>query len=437
MAARDERRNAARGSARAARAETGNAMVVALLVLMVLTAAGVAFVAVTKSEKQVAGNQMTAAEALYAAESGITEGLHRMAFPAESLNYIGPAGNPVAGWGRYIVLAGGASALDPQKGRLLTDGLDNDADGQVDESGEQYPEILTKQAISSSTLRYPYVRVEFMTQGNQLVRFGDHDKNPLTPPRENMSYGPPVLRLTASGRRGTAAKTLEAEAVRFPLVTVGSPIWAGGNLVFNGNAFLVDGYDHYATAPFDTVPGATPMPGILTEGPVSTADPATNQEDNVSGLGGANSIVQSTYTYDFNQLWANLSAMADYSYSGAQTFGSSTPALGTMASPKVTVVNGNLNTTGTWRGAGILMVNGNLYMGGGSMYDGIVVVTGDIDLAGGGPADVARILGGIIYQGTLVNASSVGGSGKVYYSSEAVNAALTVNRYTLAWWRER
>src|SRR5574342_58199 len=72
--------------------ESGNVMVVALLVLLVLTTAGVTFIAVTKSEKQIASNTMTAAQALYAAEAGITEGLHRMSFPAESANYIGPAG---------------------------------------------------------------------------------------------------------------------------------------------------------------------------------------------------------------------------------------------------------------------------------------------------------------------------------------------------------
>src|SRR5512144_3079991 len=86
------------------RGDSGNAMVVALLVLMVLTTAAVAYVAVTKSEKQIAGNSVIATQALYAAEAGITEGLHRMAYPAESTSYIGPAGVPAAGWGRYIVL---------------------------------------------------------------------------------------------------------------------------------------------------------------------------------------------------------------------------------------------------------------------------------------------------------------------------------------------
>ena len=417
-------------------ADAGNALVVALLVLMVLTSAGVAYIAVTKSEKQIAGNAMTASQAMYAAEAGIAEGLHRMAFPAESLNYIGPPALPTAGWGKYVVLSNGASLLDPNGAATATDGLDNDGDFFVDESGERYPEVLTKQTIDANALVYPYVRVEFKTQGTQLVRFGDADDNPATPPVENLTKGAPILRITASGRRGNAAKTLEAEAVRFPIISAVSALWCGGPMAFNGNSFLIDGNDHAASAPFDTIPNAD-VPAILTEGPTNDADLMLNQQDNVTGDGGDNSVQQSPFTYDFNQLWAQLSAMADYTFTGPLNWGSSTPPYGSLANPKVVVVNGNLSINGTWTGGGILMVNGNLSMGGGCMFKGIAVATGDVTLTGGGPADVARIIGSVIYQGTLVNGSSTGGSGRVWYSSEAINSALNVNRYTLSWWRER
>jgi len=417
--------------------QSGNAMVIALLVLMVMTSVGVAYVAVTKSEKQIAGNSMTATQAMYAAEAGIAEGLHRMAFPAESTNYIGPAGLPTAGWGKYIVLANGASLLDPGAAALATDGLDNDGDTFVDESGERYPEVLTKQTISADALRYPFVRVEFKTQGNQLLRYGDADDDPTTPPTENFLKGAPMLRITASGRRGNAAKTLEAEAVRFPLVSVASAIWAGGLMGFNGNAFLIDGHDHNATSPYDTIAGAPPVPAVMTEGPTADATLGGNQLDNVTGEGGDASVQHSAFTYDFVQLWGQLSGMADFKDTGPLTYGSSTPPHGTLTDPKVTIVDGGLTVNGTWQGAGILMVNGNLAMGGGCTFKGIVIATGDVVLTGGGPADQARIVGGIIYQGSLVNGSKTAGSGRIYYSSEAVNSALTLNRYTLAWWRER
>jgi len=360
-----------------------------------------------------------------------------MAFPSESLSYIGPAAAPTAGWGRYIVLVAGASALDPGRAALATDGMDNNENGLVDEANEKYPEVLTKQTINASALRYPYVRVEYKTQGGQLVRFGDADNNPATPPVENFTVGAPELRITARGRTGSADKTLEAEAVRFPLVQVESAIWAGGPLNINGNGFYIDGHDHAATAPYDTLTGASPTPGILTLNAATDVPLTSSQLDNVSGTGGDASVQQSAFTYNFNGLWNQLVPMADYSFNGAQSFTNSSPSYGSYTDPKVTVVNGNLSTAGGWTGGGILVVNGNLSMGGGCQYTGVVICMGDVSIGGGGPADVAHILGGLLYQGTIVNGSGLGGSADVYYSSQAINAAQSLSRYTLAWWRER
>lgn len=415
--------------------ETGNAMVVALLVLMLLSSAAVAYVAVTKSEKQISGNARIATEAFYTAEAGLTEGIYRMSYAKDSVNYIGPA-TPFAGWGKYIVMSNGASTQDPNAANTASDGLDNNGNSMIDEPGERYPETPSKQTGGGS-LQYPYVRVEYKTQSGQLVRYGDDDQNPTTPMRENLTYGDPVLKVSSVGTRGASKKVIEAEAVRFPLMNVNAAMWAGGPLTFNGNAFLLDGADHDADAPFDTVAGAPPVRAILTEGPTSDATVTSQQSDNVTGLGGDASIDRSTFTYDFNALWSSLSQVADRSFTGATSFSSASPTLGTLDSPKVTVVDGDLNVQGTWQGAGILMVNGNLNMGGGAMYKGIVIATGDVRLAGGGPADVARILGAVIYQGSLINASAQGGSARVFWSSEAVQNALGMSKYTLAWWRER
>ena len=424
-----------RSVARARNPEAGNAMVVALLVLMILSSAAVAYVAVTKSEKQISSNTAIATGAFYTAEAGLTEGIYRMSIPNDSINYIGPA-TPVAGWGEYIVMSNGASGQDPNRAGLASDGLDNDNDGQIDEPGESYPETPSKQT-GGNQLQYPYVRVEYKTQGGNLVRFGDADQNPSTPPQENFIYGDPVLKVSAVGTNGASKKVIEAEAVKFPLINVNSAIWAGGPLNFNGNGFLLDGHDHDADAPFDTIAGAPPVRAVLTEGPVSDAPYTLQQQDNVIGDGGSGSVSQSPFTYDFNALWASLSSVADRAFTGATMLTTSSPAIGTLGDPKITVVNGDLTVQGQWQGAGILMVNGNVTMGGGCMYKGIVIATGDVRLAGGGPADVARILGSVIYQGSLINASTQGGSSRVFWSSEAITSALGMSRYTLSWWRER
>jgi hypothetical protein len=414
---------------------SGNAMVVALLVLMLMTAAGVTFVAVTKSEKQIDGNQMAGTQAMYSAEAGISEALMRMN-PGNAAAYIGPA-NPTPGWGRYLVTANGKSALDPDGAKLAGDGWDNNNNSYVDESGERYPEVLSMQPNSADALRYPFVRVEYKLRSNQLVRFGDADGNAATPPVENLTVGAPVLRLTALGQKGNANKILEAEAVRFPFVDVNSAIWTGKHLTLNGNALLVDGSDHYMASPYDTIPGAPALPGVMTLGPVTDVPLGPGQDNNILGSGGIASIQQSTYTYDFNQIKTDAATTNDYSLAAGTTLSSSDPPLGTVASPKITYAQGNLKISGSWTGAGILVVNGNLTMTGGAQFMGIVVCLGDANLAGGGPADVANIIGGLIYQGTVVDASAVSGAARVLYSSAAVNNAQMLKRYTLAWWRER
>lgn len=415
---------------------SGNAMVVALLVLMLFTAAGVTFVAVTKSEKQIAGNHMSGTQAMYSAEAGISEALLRMNNPSDVANYIGPP-NAFQGWGRYLVVEAGKSALDTDGTALASDGWDNDADSYVDESGERYAEVLSKQPVASDAPRYPYVRVEYKMRSNQLVRFGDADGNAATPPVENLAIGAPVLRLTARGEKGTANKTLEAEAVRYPFIDVNSALWSGKKMKLNGNALLVDGNDHDMYAPYDTIPGATPVAGIETLGPTSDAPLGPGQENNVLGLGGTASVQQSPFAYDFNAILAAAGDMVDYKLADGTNLSSGDPPLGTSAEPKLTFCDGNLNIAGTWTGAGILVVNGNLRMTGGCQFKGIVVCLGDLDVAGGGPADVARIVGGVIFQGTVIDASSVGGAGRIYYSSAAVNNALLLSRYKLASWRER
>ncbi|HSQ59260.1 MAG TPA: pilus assembly PilX N-terminal domain-containing protein [Acidobacteriota bacterium] len=415
---------------------SGNAMVVALLVLMLMTTAGVAFVAVTKSEKQIAGNQMAVTQAMYTAEAGITEALFRMSHSGDAANFIGPP-LPYQGWGKYLVTQSGNSSLDPDAKLLADDGWDNDNDSYVDETNERYAEALSKQPNDGTALRYPYVRVEYKMRSNELVRFGDHDANAATPPAENLVVGAPVLRITALGQKGNANKVIEAEAIRFPFVDVSSAIWSGGSMKLNGNALIIDGRDHEMTAPYDTIPDAPAVPAIMTEGPTTDAPLDAGQENNVIGAGGDGSVYQSPFTYDFNQILAQAGGMVDYKLAGGTSLASSDPPLGSLLNPKLTLCDGNLDISGTWSGAGILVVNGNLKMTGGCQFTGIVVCLGDLSLAGGGPADVAHIIGGLIYQGTVIDDSSVGGAGRVRYSSGAVNNALRLSRYTLASWRER
>jgi len=52
--------------------EAGNAIIIALLVLFLLTSLGISYVAVTKGDKQIVSNQLAGSQAFSNAEAGMT-----------------------------------------------------------------------------------------------------------------------------------------------------------------------------------------------------------------------------------------------------------------------------------------------------------------------------------------------------------------------------
>lgn len=418
-------------------------MVIALLVLFLLTSLGITYVAVTKGDKQIAGNQMTAEQAFRYAEAGISEALLRMSNPNAQPpgTYIGetpPTRTP--GWGRYIVNDPGNSGLDPQYDVTLTDGLDNDVDAAIDESSEHYPVTGSKQFSLALTNRldYPWVKVRYkLNSANQILLFGDHDNDATTPPRENLARGVPELIVTAAGRKGVGAKTVTVEAVKWPLPPVPGSVYTESNMNFAGNSFYIDGHDHDYRAPYDTLAGAAPLPGIVTPN-----DPAAisgslsaQQEDNVEGSGADPSVSSSPVNLDLADLAAQWVELADVTYTGNQT-NPNTSGWGTVTPDppnlKIVHIAGDLEVSGTSTGAGVLVIDGNFRMGGTFNYNGVVIVLGDLDVVGGGEAK--QVVGGIMVQGSLTGTSQVNGNVKVIYSSGMISQLYALTRYEISSW---
>lgn len=426
----DSRRNTCREDA-------GNAMIIALLVLFLLTSLGITYVAVTKGDKQIAGNQLTSAQAFEYAEAGISEALLRVSNPSDLTNYIGetpPTATP--GWGKYIVNDPGNSGLDPQFNATLSDGLNNNFNAATDEANEHYPETGSKQATLAlaSKLDYPWVKVRYKLNGaNQVLYFGDHDNNPTTPPQENLTKGVPELLVTAAGRKGLGAKAVTVEAVKWPLTPVPGSVYAEGDMNFNGNSFYIDGHDHNPTAPFDTVSGAAPLPGISSPtNATSIANALTAQQlDNVEGSGGDPSVRTSSLNLDLAAIAASWAQIADLNYPG----GTSNPDLstwGTMSNLKVVHVAGDLTITSNGDAAGVLIVDGDLHLGGTVNYNGIIIVLGNVDIQGGGNAK--NIVGGMMVQGTVTGTTNVAGNVKLMYSSAMINQLYALTRYQISSW---
>ena len=419
--------------------ESGNTLVAALLVLFLLTALGVSYVAVTKGDKQIAGNQLISSQAFENAEAGISEVLRRMSDPSEGApTYIGqlPVGTYTPGWGKYVVNDPGNSGLDPNVTATATDGLDNDVDAATDETSERYPETGSKQALLalSSRLDYPWVKVRYKLNGsNQIIYFGDHDNDPTTPPRENLVRGIPKIIVTADGRRGPGNKIVTVEAVKWPLPPVPGSVYTEGAMSFAGNSFYIDGHDHDYTAPYDTVSGSTPVRGISTPNDPSgiTSELTAQQSDNVEGSGADPSVGSSNVNLDLVAMANAWCQMTDITLNGNQN-NPSTAGWGTVNDLKIVHIAGDLQVSGNATGAGVLIIDGDFQMGGTFNWNGIVLCLGDVDIVGGGNAK--QVVGALMIQGTLNGDSNVNGNVKLLYSSAMISKLNSLTRYEISSW---
>lgn len=422
-------------------AEAGNALVVVLLVLFLLTSLGISYVAVTKGEKQIASNQAIDSEAFQHAEAGITEVLLRMSSntnqngpPHYGIAEPGPAFAP--GWGRYVVTDPGNAGLDPNAASTASDGLDNNGNAAVDESSERYPEIGARNGTLplADRLDYPWVKVRYKLNGaNQILLFGDHDLNPSTPPRENLVRGIPEIIITSAGRQGRGNKVVTVEAVKWPLPPIPGSVYTEGPITFNGAAFDIDGHDHQAAAPWDTIPGAPPLLGVATTldplGITSTLNPS--QEDNITGAGSDPSVNSSNVNLDIQAMADGFSQMADITLIGDQNNPSST-GWGTLSDLKIVHITGDLMVSGNLAGAGVLVIDGDFQMGGTINWEGVVICLGDVDVVGGGSAK--NIVGALLVQGSLAGNSVVNGNIKVLYSSEMLQNLSMLSKYEISSW---
>jgi hypothetical protein len=417
--------------------QAGSALVITLLLLMGLTAMGAVFMTSSRTDTQIAANDMRYNQALYASEAGLHEAMARMWSPSIA-QYVGEdMQNPNSGWGRYIVSTAGNSAQDPDYGDTGDDGLDNDIDGITDESGEVYPETMSVQAALEDQIDYPWVRISYsLDNSNNLIRYGDHDNNPTTRPRKNIVEGPPLVTITTCGERGTARRTLEVELVKTPAPYVKACIYTeDDNFKFNGQSFLISGYDHNPVTG-DSIPGAPGVDAIVT-----TLDPnnildnlAANQEDQIIGPDGEASIQGSSYDLDLGAYVAQYSPYADFRFSGDTNNPSTLDWGGIDEFHIVYVKDGDLHLSGNNTGGGLLLVDGSLLISGEFTWYGLVITLGDIDFSGGGQGQ--HIYGGVLSEGHVTR-NDISGQADVFYCSQMLRKLDELGKFVILSWNER
>jgi hypothetical protein len=103
-----------------------------------------------------------------------------------------------------------------------------------------------------------------LTPANEVVLYGDHDRNAQTPPVENIVRGFPVIMVTARGPRARPTDP-RGGGVQDPMQLVDAATYAeDDDFVFNGTS-SISGQDWNPDTGL-VVPGNPDVPGIMTTG---------------------------------------------------------------------------------------------------------------------------------------------------------------------------
>lgn len=237
-----------------------------------------------------------------------------------------------------------------------------------------------------------------------------------------------------SGVSHTTVITARRDPVSLPSVN-SSLYMSANNLGLNlaGN-ININGNDHN----MDGTAGPNPaLPGIGVTSPSDSEyvndDLKPKISNAIQGEGGAPSIRTVTDTTNWEEITQNFIFAADTTVpSGTYSSGS----FGSLTSPKITYVNGNVQLSGTANGYGVMVVNGNLTMSGNFTFYGIVIAYGQSQITTMTTGN-AGIYGGSIFVGQSINFQATGNA-QFFYSSQAINNAKTnlkSSRFqVLSWW---
>jgi Tfp pilus assembly protein PilX len=335
--------------------QTGMALIIAILMLVVLSVIGIIAVNVTTIGAKITGNTRTSRQAFYIAEAGIEQARELL----------------------RSRIAGG-STVSAQLGLVKgTDGFLVDS---------------TNVANFSSADDMAFINTTNIGNGSYRVFLTNDSSDGVTSLTDTNSQ----VTLTSFGTGPDNSRAvIQATVLRVPIPNLpGAITMPGPNVNFHAgssNASEANGYSYPAIAVNSTTSRTSAIDGI-----------PENRRDNYQGLGydgTTNPKTPSVVNMTFPDPWGNLSqlqtlyqglkGMADFSSPSNPGF-----TLGTQVDPKLVVIDGNYTVPGGTLGAGILLVTGNLIFNGNIDYYGIILVVGKGSLTRSGAGN-GNITGGV------------------------------------------
>jgi hypothetical protein len=287
---------------------------------------------------------------------------------------------------------------------------------------------------SSAAKGSTVLKVQYKTRGAQILKYDD-----AANPKENTATGNPIWVITATGRQGTASRSIYAEVTQETInIQVKGAVASNVPLDFKGN-IIVCGHDHRADTPPQTGPptcntlylAATAhgscLPGAWGSSTVSVqkpgnmlGEPSTYSQNNGSA---------SFYSGPWDAV--GMSQVDFWSWVGPAQSGTPNPPNGIYYLDDNGVKQ---DKSGSWHwtggnGEGFLYCDGDIKCNGGFCFKGLIYCEGDFDVNGN-----CWILGGLVAKGKTSIKSN--GSAIILYSSEAIRQMLSKyggNLRTIAW----
>lgn len=396
--------------------ERGVALVIALLILMVMSLLGLVLMAGASLNRGLAGQDQRMRQSLNIAEAGVGEALARIRNQETLMDPTDPDDvcqvfNTVAG----SVPALGADSIGLATGQPAGSYLNYT-------TASRGPDVLTIAWKKNSA-------------GTQVMRY-DGTRNPAI----QTTSGLPIFVVTATGRVGTARRTVVSEVIQRPFnVTMHGALTADVGIKFTGNA-VICGYNHEASTPTDDGKnGRGVAPDCLDNETIGNNLAGIWTTNSVSGGGASNSFGNppqlETQTGFYAGPWEafQMSQSEFYSWLGA-------PRTSVASMNGINYIDDNATTQDksaslslhSVEGEGLLYVDGDLHVNAGFVYRGLIYVEGDFDVNG-----QAWILGGVIVKGN--GQVKANGGMTILYSSEMISQALAKygGQFVTLSWREQ
>ncbi len=388
----------------------GSALVMAILVIFALTVIGSMISMVASMDVKISGNQRMSTEALYAAEAGLSEAVHRMSL-------LNPTVETVGGWTGNIAISD-APPYDPNwKTRIYmtNPGLAPKGKGSDVHTGTildlksanlEYSATSGFEDVLTIEHKWEDLDSDGVRDAGEIVLY-----DPVKVPSENFATGFPVEVVSVTGRHGLGERRIEAETVKLELLgrSLGALYIDKAISILGTPDFC--GFNHDITIPNGTNPnacfawhmGAGALAGVTTTG------------DSVDISGAATVLGSPTPTntdatnpfYSIEEVLGITTVQLNQILASAQT-AITNPLNG------ITYINGDATINSNVVGEGLIYITGDLTANGGFQYRGLVYVEGDVTFTG-----TAWVLGSLIVRGTADDSFSAG-KAELLYSAEAI-----------------